>query len=155
MPFDAFSHKWPQIFLGWFSKNRLDIYCINSGIWLDCSRFPVFSWDLQDIARLTVKGARPSWFSNVPRGRASEIMAVGKGGRENFLFHVSRFPTNRPRPLGSVDTHARWQPVTQSPRSRRSYGKIKDCEKSRALFIWRWGTPDRWSNMWLVTPPIL
>ena len=26
MPFDAFSLKWLQISLGWFSKNRLDIY---------------------------------------------------------------------------------------------------------------------------------
>ena len=21
------------------------------------------------------------------------------------------------------------------------------------LFTWRWGTPDRWGNMWQVTPP--
>ena len=35
-----------------------------------------------------------------------------------------------PRPLSSFDTHARWQPVTQSARSRRSYGKIEDCEQS-------------------------
>ena len=34
------------------------------------------------------------------------------------------------RPLSSFDTHARWQPVTQSARSRRSYGKIEDCEQS-------------------------
>ena len=27
-------------------------------------------------------------------------------------------------------THARWQPVTQSARCRRSYGKIEDCEQS-------------------------
>ena len=31
---------------------------------------------------------------------------------------------------GNFDTHARWQPVTQSARSRRSYGKIEDCEQS-------------------------
>ena len=37
---------------------------------------------------------------------------------------------SRPHPLGSFDTHARWQPVTQSARSRRSYGKIEDCEQS-------------------------
>ena len=35
-----------------------------------------------------------------------------------------------PRPLSSFDTHARWQPVTQSARFRRSYGKIEDCEQS-------------------------
>ena len=35
-----------------------------------------------------------------------------------------------PRPLSSFGTHARWQLVTQSARSRRSYGKIEDCEQS-------------------------
>ena len=29
-------------------------------------------------------------------------------------------------------THARWQPVRQSARTRRSYGKIGDCWQSRA-----------------------
>ena len=37
-----------------------------------------------------------------------------------------------PRPLSSFDTHARWQPVTQSVRSRRFYRKIGDCEQSTA-----------------------
>ena len=32
--------------------------------------------------------------------------------------------------LSSFDTHARWQPVTQSARSRWSYGKIEDSEQS-------------------------
>ena len=34
-----------------------------------------------------------------------------------------------PCPLSSFDTHARWQPVTQSTQSRRSLGKIGDCEQ--------------------------
>ena len=34
-------------------------------------------------------------------------------------------------PLSSSDIHERWQPVTQSSRSRWSYGKIGDCEQSR------------------------
>ena len=29
---------------------------------------------------------------------------------------------------------ARWQPVTQSARSRQSYGKIGDCEQPRVKF---------------------
>ena len=33
------------------------------------------------------------------------------------------------RTQSSFDTHATWQPVT-SARSRRSYGKIEDCEQS-------------------------
>ena len=45
-------------------------------------------------------------------------------------LYFSRFLPNHPRPLSSFDTHARWQPVTQSARSRRSYGKIEDCELS-------------------------
>ena len=40
------------------------------------------------------------------------------------------FLPNRPHPLSSFDTHARWQPVTQSARSRWSCGKIEDCEQS-------------------------
>ena len=36
-------------------------------------------------------------------------------------------------PLSSFDTHARWQPVTQSARSRRSYGKIEGCEQSSLI----------------------
>jgi len=56
---------------------------------------------------------------------------VGAGGGEK---NISRFLPNRPPPLSSFDTHAKWQPVTQSARSRRSYGKIGDCEKSTKFF---------------------
>ena len=59
------------------------------------------------------------------------LQPQGVGG--SFDTHVSRFLPNRPRPLSSFDTHARWQPVTQSARSRRSYGKIEDCEQSKIL----------------------
>ena len=51
--------------------------------------------------------------------RGWQLLGGGGEGREN-----------RPRPLSSFDTHARWQPVTQSARSRWSYGKIEDCEQS-------------------------
>ena len=44
--------------------------------------------------------------------------------------YFSRFLPNRPRSLSSFDTHLRWQPVTRSARSRRSYGKIEDREQS-------------------------
>ena len=40
-----------------------------------------------------------------------------------------------PCPLSSFDTHARWQPEKQSVRSRRSYGKIEDCEQSSFLLF--------------------
>ena len=55
------------------------------------------------------------------------------GGEENFFFSCFSLPSKPSPPPGSFDTHARWQPVTQSARSQRSYGKIKDCEQSR---IW-------------------
>ena len=42
----------------------------------------------------------------------------------------SCFLPNHPHPLSSFDTHARWQLLMQSARSRRSYGKIGDCEQS-------------------------
>ena len=50
-------------------------------------------------------------------------------------LYFSRFLPNRPRPLSSFDTHLRWQPVTQSARSRRSYGKIEDCEQFTIIVI--------------------
>ena len=48
-------------------------------------------------------------------------------------LYFSRHLPNRPRRLSCFDTHARWQPVTQSARSRRSYWKIEDCEQSRPI----------------------
>ena len=57
--------------------------------------------------------------------------AAAPAAREHLeSLYFSRFLPNRPRPLSSFDTHARWQPVTQSARSRRSYGRIEDCEQS-------------------------
>ena len=48
-------------------------------------------------------------------------------------LYFSHLLPNRPRRLSCFDTHARWQPVTQSARSRRSYWKIADCEQSRPI----------------------
>ena len=48
-------------------------------------------------------------------------------------LYCSRLLPNRPRRLSCFDTHARWQPVTQSARSRRSYSKIEDCGQSRPI----------------------
>ena len=41
---------------------------------------PLFSHEIVDMHR--VLSWRSSWFSNVPRGRALGIIALGKGGRE-------------------------------------------------------------------------
>ena len=75
---------------------------------LDCSQSPIFSWDRLDIPSLTAT-------------------AILSGGDKKFL---SLPPKLTPHLLSSFDTHARWQPVTQSAHARRSYRKIEDCEQS-------------------------
>ena len=45
-------------------------------------------------------------------------------------LYFSRFLQNRPSPPSSFDSHVRWQPVTQSARSRQSYQTIGNCEQS-------------------------
>ena len=96
----------------------------NSHVWLscawlhsgiDCSQSPIFAWDRLDIPRLTVTAIL------IFKCTAG----AGVGG-------YSSRGGNRPRPLSSFDTHVRWQPVTQSSRSRWSYGKIEDCEQSNS-----------------------
>ena len=62
---------------------------------VDCSQSPIFSWDYWGIARVTVN------FPNVPRGRASGIIARGGASSQTA-----------PAPQVQFDTHARWQPVT-------------------------------------------
>ena len=61
------------------------------------------------------------------RNSNQEIRIAGSscsgGGRETSSLTV-------PRPLSRFDTYPRWPPVTQSIRSRRSYGKIEDFEQS-------------------------
>ena len=92
---------------------------------LDCPQSPIFSWDRRGIVRHTVNGGHLDF--QMYRGG-------GRRGLQGFL-------PNRPRPLSSFDTYAKWKPVTQSPRSRPSYGKIEDCEQSNAqslLFIRLW-----------------
>ena len=44
--------------------------------------------------------------------------------------------TLEPRKRASGFTYPRWPPVTQSLRSRRSYGKIGDCESTDERDIW-------------------
>ena len=61
-----------------------------------------------------------------------------RGGRASGIIALKPPPASRP--LSSFDTHARWQPVTQSAQSRRSYGIIEDCEQSGAHKIWAPGT---------------
>ena len=70
----------------------------------------------------------------VPKRRASGIIALGGGGEKNIFLTSSQ---TAPCPLSSFDAHARWQPVTQTIRSRRSYGKIEDREQSTEILQFR------------------
>ena len=64
-------------------------------------------------------------------GGVSGIIAQkGRGTRKIKYRDCNTLPPKLPLPLSKFDTHARWLPVTQSARSRRSYGKIKHCEQS-------------------------
>ena len=81
-------------------------YIIDFIVKIDCPQSPIFSWDRRDIVRLTVNGG-------ILIFKCTEGAGVGD---------------YRPHPLSRFDTYARWQPVTKSPRSRPSYGKIEDCE---------------------------
>ena len=62
--------------------------------------------------------------------RKSQRPQSSKADQESIFLASSQ---TVPGPLSSFDTHARCQPVTQNARSRRSYGKIGDCEQSSLI----------------------
>ena len=65
---------------------------------IDCSQSPIFSWDRLGISRLTVTGIL---MSNVPRGRASGIIALGGwggGGREKLRVPLFFSLPSKPPP---------------------------------------------------------
>ena len=68
------------------------------------------------------------------------------GGRRGLQLLGEGARTKPPPPPSSFDTHPRWQPERQSARSRRSYGKIEDCEQSIIA-----ATFDAQSNSALIT----
>ena len=68
-----------------------------------------------------IKGVK--FLSRLLNASCSDVITVP------FFFLASN--PNRPRPLSGLDSPARWQPVTQSIRSRRCHGKIGDCKQSR------------------------
>ena len=92
---------------------------------LDCSQSPIFSWDRWRVLLLMTAILMFKYTEGKGVGDYTSI----ERGREKYF---SRFLPNHPHRQSSFHTHARWQPVTQSTRSRRSYGKIEDCEQSRA-----------------------
>ena len=104
--------------------------------YVDCSQSPIFSWDHLDIPRLNVKGILI--FKCTEGAGVRDYSSEGGGGG---IFYFSRFPPNCPRPLSSSDTNARWQPVTQSARSRWSFRIIlffnsKGIPVEKLLKLW-------------------
>ena len=69
---------------------------------IDCSQSPIFSWDRLDTPLLTVTAILI--FKCIEGAGVGDYSSGGGGSEKNF----SRFLPNRPRPLGSFDTHARW-----------------------------------------------
>ena len=83
---------------------------------LDCSQSPIFSSDRLDIPRLTVTGIL---IFKCTQGAGVGIIALGVGGGGGVARKIFfSLPPICPRPLSSFDTHASWQPVTESARSR-------------------------------------
>ena len=74
-----------------------------------------FSWDRRDIARLIL-----------PLMAAILIFKCTKGAGVGITL------------LSSFDTHARWQPVTQSARFRRSYGKTRTVNSLDGSTCGKW-----------------
>ena len=80
------------------------MYIMKIMSWVDCSQSPIFSWDRLDIPRLLTVTAILILKCTEGAGVGDYGWGGGGEGREKF----SRFLPNRPRPLGSFDTHARW-----------------------------------------------
>ena len=97
------------------------------------------SWNL-DCSQSPISGRTFSDF-HFSYGE-SEGASVGKA---SWLYLAS---------LSSFDSHARWQPVTQTARSRQPYGKIRDCEQStwnpipKLTIVLIWKTPGITHRFW-------
>ena len=75
---------------------------------VDCSQSPIFSWDRLDIPRLLTVTAILILKCTEGAGVGDYGWGGGKGEKNRGTVYFSRFLPNRPRPLGSFDTHARW-----------------------------------------------
>ena len=65
-----------------------------------------------------------------PGAGVGDYTSSGRGAQKNIFLSSSQ---TAPRPLSTFDTHARWQPVTQSARSRRSHDwRCKDDQQYQA-----------------------
>ena len=94
---------------------------------VDCSQSPISPWDRPDIERLSVNGG----YLDFQMYRGGGRRGLKLKGEESAIFPASSQTV--PRPLSRFDTRLRWPPVTQSFRSRRSHGKIRDSEQSTWL----------------------
>ena len=104
----------------WKKVNFMPCYLIRTGtgkkifIWLYNTLFTVIFRKTAKIERLPVRVA--ILVSYVKKCTEGANVYSGGVGREVSYQTV-------PHPLSRIDTHPRWQPVTQSIRSRQSNGK--------------------------------
>ena len=89
---------------------------------IDCSQSPIFSWDRRDRARLTINAGHLDFQSyRVLPGEEYPIYLGGEG----------RFGRRREKYFSRLPTLRAITPLTvRRVRSRRSHGKIGDCEQS-------------------------
>ena len=99
--------------------------------WLeDCSPLPLFPW-VVEIQRALPLMAAILIFKCTEGAGVGDYSFRGRGALFSRLLQLSS--QTALRPLSRFDTHLRWPPVIQSLRSRRSYEKIRDCDKSTWL----------------------
>ena len=92
---------------------------------IDCSQSPVFPWDRRDRARLTINGGHLDFQYRVSNLGKSIQSTWGGGGT---VWEEARNPR---RPPPRYNWKSRWPPLmVRHARSRRSHGKIGDCEQS-------------------------
>ena len=131
-------HNWVVMWrakLPFLHKPHNFLFCRNSPV-LESHRSPpgggcTFPSDPpleRSLVSVRIAKKKPFWSLDCsqsltfPRDRRDIARLIVNGGRLDLVF----------------DAHARWQPVTQSARSRRSWGKVGDCEQSILSILIFW-----------------
>ena len=100
---------------------------ISEKCWIDCSQFLIFSVNGRDRAptltghQFVLKSTKSSW------GWVSNLLRGGEWGAPS----PTATNPNPPPPPSTFET--KMATSRQSARSRRSYGKIRDCKQSNYI----------------------
>ena len=115
-----------SLFISLKEKSDIMLFSVRrSQYFIDCSQSFIFPWDRRDIARLTVNGGHHDFkmWEGAGVGDYSSKESGGRGGNWGTVITSLQLAfTERVVP--------RWQPVRRAI-SRRSHGKIGDCEQSK------------------------